>query len=334
MSSSTAPATYRCIWCLQDKPPSAFTIEHVMPQGFGTFEQNLTLVNEVCGKCNNYFSRELEPYLTRDSLEGFDRFQYGLKEPSEFKSQGDRSTTRVQMMDGFYAGAWGYTVPGKEALGCQLFPQVGYAKSADGPYEWYLLDELPTLDDLKAKGYVGQVHFRLCECNDDEVLDKMRQRGSSDATLLGTSPPESGPRLIEHVFRPGLHHRRALAKIALNYLAYEHGGEVAREPRFDAIRDLVMRGVEPEYSYYAIDAHPIVHGDKQNGQRLLGHALVVQHRGIDVSAIVSLYNRFRHGIRLAVAPGTPIEPRGRFFDTMNRVIHLLVLADPADPPPL
>src|SRR4051812_10723620 len=103
---------HRCIWCTAEKDESEFNVEHVMPRSFGTFEDNPTLVNTVCKACNDYFAKNLEPSLAKDSLEGFDRFRYGLKPPHEFSSLGKRSTSRVQITEGNYAGAWAFTVKG------------------------------------------------------------------------------------------------------------------------------------------------------------------------------------------------------------------------------
>jgi len=36
-------AVHRCIWCLETKPESAFNREHVIPEAFGKFENNLVL---------------------------------------------------------------------------------------------------------------------------------------------------------------------------------------------------------------------------------------------------------------------------------------------------
>jgi HNH endonuclease len=319
----SAMTAHRCIWCTLEKPEDDFNVEHVLPQSFGTFEQSLTLVNKVCKACNDFFANNLEPWLARDSLEGFDRYRCGQKPTSEFKSLGKRSTTRVQIPDGPYAGAWGFNLPGKELLEVRPFPQVGFAKSADGPFEWYLLDELPTLDDLKTKGYAGECHMRLCECDDTEAVTLLLQQKGINYSAKESFVPPSGPAWMEQVFRPTVNHRRALAKIAMNYLAHEYGRGVALEPRFDAIRDLVMRGLEPDYRYYSIDENPIIEGDKQDGKRYLMHVLAVSPRkdGIEVEGMVSLYNRFRHGIRLSVKPGSPIEPRGHIFDIDNRVIR-------------
>jgi len=319
---------HRCIWCKVEKDESDFNVEHVMPQSFGTFEGNFTLVNVVCKACNDFFAKELEPWLARDSLEGFDRFRYGQKEPSEFKSLGKRSTSKIQIPEGHpYAGAWGYTEAGDKQLNVRPFPQIGFAKSPEGPFEWWMLDALPTLDELKAKGYSGNCNIRYCECDSAEATLLLEKVGIN-ATITEKFDPPSGGHWVDQVFRPTVMHRRALAKVSLNYLAHQFGAAVALEPRFDAIRRLVMDGIEPSYPYYGIDEHPIVEGDKQNGRRLFGHALTLHHRpdGVELEGVVSLYNRFRHGFRLAIETGTPIPPRGHFFDIGNRRILELHLS--------
>jgi len=315
----------RCIWCKQDKPLGEFNVEHVLPQSFGTFEQNFTLVEVVCQDCNSRFAKELEPSLARDSLEGFDRYRYGLKDPAEFRSLGARSTTKVQLTEGPYAGAWAYTVKGKEALGTTPFPQVGIAKAPEGPFEWFMLDALPTMDDVKARGYTGNVCMRLCECDPAEASRLLAEK-SINITLTETFEPPAGGTWVEQVFRPQLVHRRALAKVALNYIAHQFGRDVALEARFDAIRNLVMNATVPASPYYSIDEEPLIDGDKQDGKRVLGHAIVVVQHGNEVEVIVSLYNRFRHRFVLANSPGTTLPPRGHFFDPANRRI---VVLDPA-----
>jgi len=313
-----ATAAHCCIWCLEEKPQTEFNVEHVIPQAFGTFEQNFNLDHEVCSSCNGFFGRELEPWLTRDSLEGFDRFRYGLKSTEEFKSLGLRSTSRVQMKEGTYVGAWGYTVSDVPALGVRLFPQIGFSRTPDGPFEYFPLGELPTQDIFTARGYA---HLRFCECtNPEETRAKLAEKGIS-TTLTDVFAPASGGAQVEQVFRPNVSHRRALAKIALNYLAHQFGAKVALEPRFDSVRTLVMAGTEPDHKYFDIDERPIVTGDKQDGARLFGHILLVKQRGHhDVEGVVSLFNRFRHGFHLAWSPGNVLEPRGHFFDLKNRVI--------------
>jgi len=314
-------AVFRCIWCLQEKDEAEFNVEHVMPQSFGHYEHNFTLINTVCQACNSYFSRELEPWIARDSLEGYDRYRYGQRLTSEFRSLGRRSTTRVQIPTGQYAGAWGYTVANEQHLGVTPFPQVGFAPTAEGPFDWYMLDELPTINDIRAKGYPAEAHLRFCECDRDEAVRLLAGKGIMAQSLESFAPP-SGGTWVEQVFRPTLQHRRALAKIAFNYLAYQHGAEVAYQARFNPIRDFVLRGIEPDYEYYSIDESPAIDGDKQDGKRALVHIVYVAMRndGGGIEGMVSLYNRFRHGFRLSLDPEPPIEPRGHAFDMTNRQI--------------
>ncbi|MCH9012826.1 MAG: hypothetical protein IIA68_07190 [Proteobacteria bacterium] len=65
--------THKCIYCLRDLDASDFRTEHVIPQAFGTFENNLTLNESVCGECNQYFGDNLELIFARDSFEAYDR---------------------------------------------------------------------------------------------------------------------------------------------------------------------------------------------------------------------------------------------------------------------
>jgi hypothetical protein len=316
--------TYRCIWCTAEKPETEFNVEHVMPQSFGTFKASLTLVNDVCKACNDYFANNLEPSLARDSLEGFDRFRYGLKPPSEFSSLGKRSTSRVQIAEGPYAGAWAFTVKG-DSTSIMSFPQIGFSKSADGPFEWHMLDAVPTLDELKAKGYGPEpAHLRLCGCSQEEVAELLAAKGFNPTYTGTTHAPPAG--WVDHVFRPGLVHRRALAKIALNYVAKQLGLEVALESRFDRVRELVLRGREPVESYYTIDGEPVLNGDKRDGVRLFGHFLVLEVINGSLVATVSLYNRFRHRVTLA-AHGSSLY-QGHYFDIATRqIFSILEVAD-------
>lgn len=65
-----------CIYC-RNSSATAFPREHVVPTAFGRFRNNLTL-DCVCGACNDFFNKELELFLTRDSVEAILRVRYGV----------------------------------------------------------------------------------------------------------------------------------------------------------------------------------------------------------------------------------------------------------------
>ena len=40
----------KCIYCLEDKTATDFNIDHVIPESFGLFENNFTLIETVCSE--------------------------------------------------------------------------------------------------------------------------------------------------------------------------------------------------------------------------------------------------------------------------------------------
>lgn len=67
-----------CIYCKTINQEKFKGVEHVMPQSFGTFGSETPKLNCVCDECNNYFGRELDQALARDTLEGITRYKKGL----------------------------------------------------------------------------------------------------------------------------------------------------------------------------------------------------------------------------------------------------------------
>jgi hypothetical protein len=325
--------SHTCIYCRLEKPASEFNIEHVVPRAFGTFEQNLTLKNTVCTACNTYFSKELEPHLARDGAEGYERFEHGLKPPSEFKSLGARATSRVQIPSGHFAGAWGRSIPGEERLGVELLPQIGFATTAEGPFEWFALDGLPSMAQLKDRGYTPpHVFVRTCECEDQgEVTRAMAAAGFGELEWGDTFDPPTGRQEVELVFKVGERHQRCLAKIAFNYLAHQHGAEAALWTGFDEIREFIRHGVRPTGEFFIASTESIVPETKLDGKRSVIHLLTVEQiTGQFVRGQVSLYNRFRWSFVLGDGefPGG-LEPRGHYFDPFAREIVLLRYVNPA-----
>jgi len=80
--------------------------EHVMPQSFGRFKNNLTLIETVCDVCNEYFGNNLELDLGRGSWEGLSRYTHGVKPPDQYKSHGARSGLTFKIREGKLKGAY------------------------------------------------------------------------------------------------------------------------------------------------------------------------------------------------------------------------------------
>ena len=147
----------RCIYCLEDKTEGHFRrAEHVMPQSFGKFEDNFTLRGVVCDECNHHFGNTLESALGRDTFEGHVRFPDGVKKLEGFRPFRNRRVT-FKITEGPFADCHAYTEYVEEAGGIQVFPlpQVGFLISPANRYDYFLLTEIPTIDELRKKGFDG-----------------------------------------------------------------------------------------------------------------------------------------------------------------------------------
>jgi hypothetical protein len=146
----------KCVYCVEDKPLSSFTkIEHVMPQSFGLFANNFTLVNSVCDDCNQYFGDNLQIVMARDTFEGTSRFKFELKSPKELKSLGKRSRMIIKIAEGECKGAYAYLEYSKEQdkIIVKPVPQIGFLKNEPTEYEYYLLDQIPPKSYLDENGF-------------------------------------------------------------------------------------------------------------------------------------------------------------------------------------
>jgi len=68
-----------CIYCSKNENETSFKgKEHVIPQSFGKFGSKTPTLHCVCDGCNDYFNKELDQRLARDTLEGVTRYKKGI----------------------------------------------------------------------------------------------------------------------------------------------------------------------------------------------------------------------------------------------------------------
>jgi len=72
---------HECIYCRRSLAAQEFTREHVLSRAFGPFADAPTLLNMVCGDCNQFFGDHLERRVARGAFEGLLRYQRGAKAP-------------------------------------------------------------------------------------------------------------------------------------------------------------------------------------------------------------------------------------------------------------
>ncbi len=327
----------KCIYCLQDKQANSFTkTEHVLPQAFGKFRDNLTLNGVVCDTCNKHFGDNLELHLGRDSFEGMVRFDHNIKKQQEFRSPGKQSRLNIRVNEGPFKGAYAYREYSEQEgrIIIKPVPQVGFKRSDCMGYEYFPLDGIPDkhyLDsnfELKTQKSIVMLGCSL-EVAQEHLLKKgiSFQLGGEEDHLPEPQKDwecEVTGQIDQTIFR-------AIAKIAFNYLSYWAGTEFVIQNAFDPIRKYIVYGERTSYPFVVILENPILGDEPVEGNRRLGHLIILDKskNGLSVVSKVSLFNWTTYSVFLARDyQGVDFVVRkGQFFNVANGEILELVPGD-------
>ena len=298
----------KCVYCIEDKPLTSFTkVEHVIPQSFGLFANNFTLVTIVCDDCNQYFGDNLEIAMARDTVEGASRFNFGVKSPKEFKSLGKRSRMIIKIAEGECKGAYAYREYSKkqERIVIKPVPQIGFLKNETAEYEYYLLDQIPHKTDLDRHGF-DMKHPRAIRALGIDV-DTARQVLSEKGIKFeyqGEGGPSENPEedwlcKVDALIDTTIF--RAVAKIAFNYLAFWEGRDFLLHESFDPSRSFIRYGKKTDYPLARVDDNPILGDEPVEGRRRLGHIVTVNWAADRISIVsqLSLFNWASYKVSLA-----------------------------------
>jgi hypothetical protein len=305
-------------------------VEHVVPQSFGRFRNNLTLHNCVCDGCNKYFGDSLEIALGRDTYEGGLRFDYGLRQPSEFKSLGKKSRLTVRIHEGEFKGAYAYREYSEDQQQIILkpVPQVGFRKLVDSEIEYYLLDDIAMKQYFDQNGYdldqPGSIRI-LPSTEVESIKTVLLEKGFTFKPHKDVNPDNSEPSLlckIEGVIDESI--IRSVAKIAFNYLAYWQGAQFMLESDFNPTREFIRYGVKPQYLLVKIRQESVLGDEPVSGKRRSGHLLTVDWAADKRSIVaqVSLLNWLTYSVCLArdfLGEHRAIQ-KGHFFDPYSQQI--------------
>jgi hypothetical protein len=327
---------WTCLYCLESKADSEFNREHVVPEAFGKFDSNFVLLGTVCEACNSYFGSTLDLKLARQAIEGLDRYDAKVRKPDAKTKLGGTPTLSARVNNGSFAdGAEVYWAPSEDQtrLSLHFFPQFGVT---DGTRTvWFRVEDLPQRSDVAAHGLsnTGDISVKCVEMDADWAEKRMREQG------YNTSPPEqvgatradeeidiriSGQ--IDRVLR------RAVAKIACNYLAYHYPAQ-SRMDQTLPIRLFVRYGIPVDFEPVALSPKPLVVGATPE-HAPLAHAVAVECKDGRLIGDVTLFFRFRYRILLADSfiSSTPIAS-GHLFNVAAREIVPLT-TDPTRGRPL
>lgn len=250
------PIDKACIYCPQTMPAQFRGVEHVIPQGFGRFGSETPTLDCVCADCNAYFGRELDQLLTRDTYEGISRYSRG-----QFSSQ-PRPQKRVSLAlaDPSETGAFQGLRVALDGTTGQLMPPAvqfhirNFTTSKD---EVYFLSQIAGLvlpeADYGKPGADGEACTWRCKIlapsreAHDSMVEELHRVGINfrpgvplqNPWAETTAPSKFLVEITSEIDKP---HKRAIAKILMNFVAFHFGREEALRPRWDFLRRYVRNG--------------------------------------------------------------------------------------------
>jgi hypothetical protein len=329
----------KCIYCLREG--QEFNREHVIPVAFGTFEPvSFILYDAVCKDCNNFFSGTMERALSHDSFEKLLRFRYGTKAATEAK---DLPYRKIELKIGEPGPWFGATVllePDRMGKAVEPVPVPQVAFRWKGSQEWKFFVERE-LDENNLAQYVkpipGTLDIRVLgpsSADHERVVQKLQAAGVRfrQESYLSNPITDDGKVLLEIAAAMDQTIFRAIAKIAFNYMAHEHGTEFALRSDFDDIRNYVRYGTAPRWAprmpVVVPVAKPILFDDRPQERQTNGHLITFDwHAGhMGFMAQVSLFNTVTYKVRICpVFSGIwrPDFGRGHHFDIEDRKITRL-----------
>jgi hypothetical protein len=320
-----------CIYCQRVDPLCGFNREHVVPEALGTFEGDvITLTQEVCRDCNQYFGDNLEIVLNRDSAEAMFRFRHRLKEPAEVRGMFRRRVEMRLPKDGTKWGGAHLELLAPPAG--QLEPYVGLApqlacERRDGGWEFFTEDELrKDVESVKAVIARDCTPVRVLWTETEEVkarlLALLAEKGipfKGQRDITESVPAFSDGRVnaeVEFTFDKIL--ARAIAKIAFNHLAKIYGAAFVLRAEFSAVRRFIRDGEGHPPDFVQFQPAPVLRDSRGREVPPKGHLLVARWSdvGKDIRVMVSPFQHVSYVVRLA-----------RDFDEPQRQIDSVYLYD-------
>lgn len=299
-----------CIYCLKEKPPTDFNIEHVIPESFGAFENNFTLIKAVCWECNKYFGDKLELFLGRDTFEGMLRFMQGAKAPKEFKFLNNRRILFRLSEDGPWKGAilkLGFSEE-KNKIVVDAIKQVAFRKKDRSEWEFFEVEDIQSKDDLENKGFIVKgdrtLKMLFLSGKDKEEIEQQLQEKGFKISMEKTEdlPFDFNEKTVKVQIIGTIDRTifRGIGKIAFNYLAYHHGKDFALNENFNEMRDFVRYGMDRGFRPVIPHKSPILHYEKRFGIQETGGHIITLDWNARKTAIISQVTLFNEIVYQAI----------------------------------
>jgi hypothetical protein len=241
-----------CIYCAQTDPTRFCRVEHVIPQGFGRFGSETPTLDCVCDDCNTYFGRELDQLLTRETYEGISRYSRG-QFSREVRPQRRISLTLAHSAEAGDLRGLRVSVDGTTGRLMPIAAQFHIHNFRTGKDEVYFLAQVAGLTlteaDYGRPGTDGKQGTWRCkvlapsrEAHNEIVEELQRARIDFRPGTPLEIPRTDESYLVKIEMQIDKPHKRAIAKILMNFVAFYLGRDEALAPRWDFVRHYVRTG--------------------------------------------------------------------------------------------
>jgi hypothetical protein len=294
-----------CIYCRTQDQTRFKGVEHVVPQSFGRFGSETPTLQCVCDDCNGEFGKTLDAYLARETVEGVVRYNHGILS-TEARPQ---KHLHIALDDVPEAGQFAGMKVAIDGSKGELMPplaQFQILNQKTGRTETYFKKQIEGLSlpedqygrpgDRSESGTWKCAIFGVSKADHDEIVEALRANGiafvpgepfeapTSAAGENQTFEPISLPVVITGEVT--LTHRRAHAKILMNFIAKYLGMDEALKPHWDFLRDFARGKMEPIKYKVLEDPFPV--GQDSEALKIIRNSITIRIENLGGNVVGSL----------------------------------------------
>lgn len=250
--------TFKCIYCLKEKPETEFNREHVISRMFGTYNNALVLNQcEVCKECNSYFCDNLENVVSLDSYEGLLRTQHIKKTHHSTGRPIGKTRLYVSGQNDIFKGLRFFISANpntSEGIQLEIVPSVGIIRNPNtNEYDYYQLSDLPEFsEEIRCKLSQSRVPIITVGYKEEDVRAALISKGYDLSKANYTGGLNISDITTENTLIIGIKSKvdnilsRLAAKNILNYLCFSYGKAYLLNSRFNNLRNFVRYGTASE----------------------------------------------------------------------------------------
>ncbi len=304
----------KCIYCRKEADDGFSGVEHVIPQGFGTFSSETPTLDCVCDDCNAYFGKELDQVLARDTLEGITRYKKGLFSREKRFPKSVRFTLAEGDEAGEYAGALMSSYDPTTGNPPKLLPQFWIRNIQNRGWERYIIEAIKNLSIIEEKygsTAPGSREMRVLAPSQEEynaVIQELkrcsipyREKEMLDLPPFAKNTDEDSKIIVQGTVEGtiGKVHKRALAKILFNFATYYLSTEETSKPDWDKTRDFIR--YDGETLLGRMSQKEFWTGQEQKNMRFPddSYNLRIENQENCVVGVIQIYNLFTYEFILA-----------------------------------